>query len=311
MKDLVNEIDENCEKISIDSQNGATLVGNFFDSNSDKGIIMFPGITEHRSSLYSFAERLNQNGFKVWAFDLNSQGESTGNWDIAQMEESIYYIQEHLKKRYGLRGIGAFGNSAGGMAVGLASSRKDSNLECLCLTSTPSSIDVVIPKKLLKIARYIPQSLVKGAAIGFDKFQTDLLKNENYRRLSHSTFKIEEGYQPYAQFGALKIFNLNEIAKNALDAPNLSDYAQNINQPILLIYGGEDSLNGIKNSQLPNHIQRLYDSLRSKDKKLILVPGASHALNSPPMKMDDCLNQDPKYLWVKDEVSNYFSKYML
>ena len=232
MEKLTDKVEENGEKVEIDTQNGATLVGNFFDYNSNKGIIMLPGITEHKESLYPFAEKLNQSGFKVWAFDLNSQGESTGNWDISQMQESAHYISRHLKRRYGLKKIGAFGNSAGGMAVGLASSKKDSDLECLCLTGTPSSVDGVISKTCLKLARYIPQSLVRAASIGFDKVQADLLRNENYRRTSQPSFKTQNGYQSFAQFGALKISDLKEMAECALVAPRLSDYAQDIYQPI-------------------------------------------------------------------------------
>lgn len=311
MKQLRNIIDENREKVEIDTQNGARLVGNFFDSNSNKGVIMFPGITENRSSLYAFAERLNQVGFKVWAFDLNSQGESTGNWDIEQMQESAHYIQGHLKTKYGLKRVGAFGNSAGAMAVGIASSRKNSDLECLCLTGAPCSLDLVVPRPLIKIAQYIPQSWVRAAAIGFDRIQRDLLKNDNYRRTCRPTFRDKKGYSSPAQFGGLKILSLREMARCALNAPRLVDYASDIHRPTLLIYGGEDTLNGIEGSQLPANIQNMYDSLGTDDKKLVIVPGATHALNSPPMRMGDCLNQDPKYSWIKEEVSEHFCKYLI
>jgi len=299
------------ERVEINTKNGATLVGDFFESSSDKGIIMFPGITEHRSSLYSFAKKLNQDGFKVWDFDLNSQGESTGNWDITEMQESAHYIQRHLKRRYDLKRIGAFGNSVGAMAVGLASSRQDSDLECLCLIASPSSLDKVVPRTLLKLGKYIPQGLVRAVAIGFDKIQADLLKNEKYRRKTHPLFKTPNGYQPYAQFGALKISDLGDMTESALVTLKLSDYTQYIHQPTLLVYGGEDSFIGIKNSQLPAHIRNMYDSLGSENKKLVIVPGASHALNTPPMKADDCLNEDPKYSWVKEEVNEHFCKYLL
>jgi alpha-beta hydrolase superfamily lysophospholipase len=300
------------ERMELDTQNGAVLVGNFFDSGSNKGIIMFPGITENRFSLYDFARRLNQDGFKVWAFDLNSQGESSGRWDIAQMQGSAHYIQRELKRKYGLKRIGGFGNSAGGMAMGIAASRNDSALECLCLTATPNSIKQVVPESLIKIASYVPQPLARAIARGFEKVQKSILKNDKYEIMPRSAFKSEEEYRACAQFGGLKIVNLKEAAKCALVAPKLSDHVKDIHQPTLLVYGGEDyAINGIQNSQLPENILNLYDSLGTRDKKLVVVPGASHALNSPPIKMGDCLNQDPKYSWVKDEVSGHFCEYML
>ena len=308
---MKNLSDKPGERVEIDTQNDATLVGRFFDSASNKGIIMLPGITEHKSSLYSFAKQLNGKGFKVWAFDLNSQGESTGNWDISQMQGSVEYLQRNLKKRHGLKRIGAFGNSSGGMAVGLAASRKDSDLECLCLTSTPSSVDSVTSKTLLKLAKHIPQGLVRAGAICLDKLQVDLLKNENYKSNSHPTFKTQEGYQPYAQIGALKIPNFRGFVESVLAAPKLSEHAQDIHQPVLLVYGGNDDVIGIRSSRLPANIQALYDSIGSKEKRLIVVPGANHALNEGKMIMDECLNQDPEYSWVKPEVNDHFCKYLL
>ena len=61
MEDILEKMGE---RLSIDSH-GATMVGTFFDSDSNKGIMMLPGITEHRSSLYSFAEKLTKKQFQL------------------------------------------------------------------------------------------------------------------------------------------------------------------------------------------------------------------------------------------------------
>jgi alpha-beta hydrolase superfamily lysophospholipase len=301
---------QDTETVKVDTENGAVLVGSYYSGYLNKGIIMLPGIGGYRSSLEGFAKKLNNSGFNVWAFDLNSQGDSSGSWDLFQMQQSASYLQRHLKNRHGIKRMGGLGDSMGGMVMGLSATQKNSELECLCLTNTLSSIDSVVPNWVLSVAKYIPQTLVRLGSIGFDKLQADILKNPSYLEKTHPQFRIENGCQPYARFCGLKIDNFRKIVQSAINAPRLAEHACNISQPVLFIYGGKDTLLGV-NEELPENLKKMYEETGSKEKKLVIVPGASHALNSPPLRMDDNLNQDPKYSWVKDDVVDHFCKYML
>jgi len=304
---MVNRIKELTDRnIQIGTRN-AEIVGTFYGNlSSNIGILAFPGFTEHRSSLDELCKMLSKE-FKVWAFDINSQGDSTGNWDLREIIESVYEIQRCLKDHYGLRKIGAYGNSIGGMAAGL-NANEGSNIESICLTSTPAALQDIVPWYNRLLLKSIPQSLVRYGTIQYDK--TESLKNENYRNKSHVQFLTKEEYRPYAQFGAMKIPSLKNVMKWIGKAPRLDKYAGEITKPALLIYGGEDHMLGIKDSKLPKKIQRMYYSIASKEKMLVIFKGADHSLNSKT-QTDDCFNKGPEYGLVKKFIMDHFGHYFL
>jgi alpha-beta hydrolase superfamily lysophospholipase len=307
MNDQIREYEsDGIEKVEIKVNDHTNIVGTYYDNiSADKGIILFPGFTEHRSSLDETARMLNKD-FKAWTFDINSQGESTGMWTLKEIQESLYTIQQILKQRHGLKKVGAHGNSIGGMAIGLTAT-KESDLDCICLTSTPAGLQDIVAPYARTMLSYVPQSLVRFGTILFDKMESR--NNENYRKKSHPLFCDESGYKPHAQLGGLKISNLHELIQGITDAPRLDSEVSRITQPTLFIYGGNDTLLGIRQGQLPRQIQSMYQH-KVGDKRLIIVEGADHSLNSVT-RTDDCFNQDSKYQQVKTEIVNHFAKYLL
>jgi alpha-beta hydrolase superfamily lysophospholipase len=295
------------EKIRMELNNGATLVGDYYDSPSNKGVFLFPGFTEHRSSLEETAKTLNSE-FKTWTFDINSQGESSGNWDLREMNESIFELLHESKKRYGLSKIGAHGNSVGGMAIGLTAADIGNDIDCISLSSTPAALQDVLPKYASIILGSVPQSVVRAGTILFDKMESR--NNSNYAKKSHAQFFENGEYKPYAQLGALKIYSIKDFTNWISNAPQIGGIVSNIAAPTLMIYGGNDSLLGIKNDVLPDRLENLFYSMGSSDKKIIIFSGADHSLNTTT-KTDDCFNQDPKYQNVKKEIFNHFSYYLL
>lgn len=253
------------EKVAFELTNGANILGDFQDSSSNKGIVFFPGFTENRYSFDHYAKSFN-NDFKCWTFDLNSQGESSGNWDLREISDSIHELSSTLKDRYGLKKLGSLGNSLGGMGVGISASRENSSLDCICLTSTPSAIQDVAPPYALSILGKLPQSVVRGGTILIDKLYSR--SYETHRNTTHKEFwSPEEGYKPYAQMGATKITNIKETVKALKKAPRMNECVEGIKQPILFVYGGEDSLLKIKDGNLPEKIQEMYDQVGSEEKK--------------------------------------------
>jgi alpha-beta hydrolase superfamily lysophospholipase len=151
MKSIKRVVERGIEKEIVRCDNNAELVGRVYNGNSKKGVILIPGFSEHKFSLYDIAERLNNEGYNVWAFDLNGQGESGGNWNLEEMAESIGDISKTLKDNYGLDKLGAFGNSLGGMAVGLSAASDKDSLDRICLSGAPTALQEVIPKRLIQI----------------------------------------------------------------------------------------------------------------------------------------------------------------
>jgi pimeloyl-ACP methyl ester carboxylesterase len=175
------------------------------------------------------------------------------------------------------------------------------------MTSTPAGLQDTIPGIARKLLKNVPQSLFRQSMIVFDKMES--IKNENYKNLSHKQFKTDEGYQPYAQFGGMKIPNLKNVINWIEQAPRLDDYSHKITKPSLFIYGGNDSMLGIKDCALPEKIEKLYNQVSSK-KGLIISPEADHSLNTST-KTDDCFNQDIKYFPIKLEITKHFLNTLL
>jgi pimeloyl-ACP methyl ester carboxylesterase len=300
------------EKLTIETSDGVVITGNYFDNNSNKGVILFPGFTEHRSSLEDTAKLISTD-FKTWIFDINSQGESSGNFDLNEMQRTVYEVTKFLKGKYSLSKVGAFGNSLGGMIVGMAAAQKDNLLDGICLTSAPAGLQDAVPEYAINLLSHAPQSLIRLGLIAYDKVES--AKNENYRLKTHAQFKGEKGYKSYAHFGALKISDIKELAKGFATAPRLDKFVEKIKCPTLMMYGGESRLFGIKGGILPESIQNMYDrlgvlALEDIHKELIIIEGADHSLNEKT-KIDDCFNQDKKYQIVKSIIHNHFSKYLL
>lgn len=341
MEYKTNEKNENL--IEFNTQNGAVLSGRFFEGRSKKGIIIFPGIFEYRSSLYGFAESLNKKDFNVWVFDLNSQGDSycrdnngsryCGNWDLNEMQQSVNYIQNKIKKTHGLRGIGALGNSAGGMAVGIAAS-KGSGLECLCMTSTPASfkdaITRFVPYTALDYAKHVPNIAIKGFSVIFDVING--CYSEYYNKISRPKQRRQRHETSPARFSALKIHDFKDFIGFIQNSPLLKENVSNIKQPILLVYGSNDLLIKMRKlnnrpygtvsdskiigdeqvlEQFPKTYRQMYRDIGSKDKRIIVLQGADHTLNESPMT-DKPTNHDQLFSGLlKPIVAEHFCEYML
>ena len=126
----------------------------------------------------------------------------------------------------------------------------------------------------------------------------------------HAQFYQNGEYQPYAQYGALKIYNINDIMRWIREAPRLDESISRIRQPVLFIYGGEDQLIGVNHGVLPEQIKKMYDKLETQEKKIIIVPGADHTLDRGE-KTDSQFNSNPKYGFVKQIIFDHFAKYLL
>ncbi len=226
------------------------------------------------------------------------------------MTESAYELFNKIKQDYGLSKIGAMGNSLGGMVVGLNAARKDSNLDCICLTSAPSALQDATPI-LAQALNYFPQSLVRLGTITWDKMQL-LAGNSKYANLSHAQFFENGQYKPYAQFGATKIKNIKDALRWVNEAPRLDKVVKDIKQPTLLIYGGDDSLLKIKDGVLPLKIEEMCNNWGSKNNELIIVSHAEHWFDDKDFhhKIDDCFNQDPALQFVKDRIYTHFGNFL-
>ncbi len=289
--------------LTIDTNNGAVLKGDFYDNSSSNGVILLPGFTEHRSTLDNLAQELNKD-FKVWSFDLNSQGESTGDWDLHQMKESLYEAQKLLKKKHNLNKLGAHGNSLGGMTVGLVAS--EGVFDCICLTSTPAGLQDVLKEDFRRKIERIPNHVARYGMIAFEAVASRFSEKH---KTAYEQLKAQKGFKEHIQFGAAKFYDVKQVIDWVDNAPRLDEVVQRIKQPILVIYGGLDLFLGIKDSLLPENLRKMYEELGSQDKDLLVIFGAGHSLEM--LERGDALwGRHPKYRFVKEIIAKHFREHL-
>lgn len=64
------------EQVSIKTSDGVELVGSFYKSNSDRGVVLLHMLNRNRNDWNEFAERLQKEGFDVLSIDLRGHGQS-------------------------------------------------------------------------------------------------------------------------------------------------------------------------------------------------------------------------------------------
>ena len=123
------------EKIKFENERGLELVGNYWEAESDAGIVMSHGFTGDKTEWGYFdrvAEKLNEAGYNVLAFDFSGSGESDDEpLRIDNQVEDLHSAIDYLETR-DIDRIGLYGHSQGG----LVSLRNYSeNIETMFLTS--------------------------------------------------------------------------------------------------------------------------------------------------------------------------------
>ncbi|MFB6100784.1 MAG: alpha/beta hydrolase [Candidatus Nanohalobium sp.] len=121
------------EKVKFENGRGLELVGNFWRSDSDKGVVMAHGFTGNKEEWGRFtqiAENLNDSGFNVLAFDFSGCGESdddsiTVEKEIEDLDAAIRFIDSREVSE-----IGVLGLSQGGL---VSLRRADEDIEALVL----------------------------------------------------------------------------------------------------------------------------------------------------------------------------------
>lgn len=124
------------EKVKFENSRGLELVGNFWEANSDKGIVMSHGFTGSKEQYGKFtevAEKLHSSGFNVLAFDFSGCGESdddviTAEKEVDDLNSAIDFLQAE-----GVRKMGLLGLSQGGWITLKKYKERKDEIACLVL----------------------------------------------------------------------------------------------------------------------------------------------------------------------------------
>lgn len=202
--------------------------------SSKPTIILLHGIRSRKEYFIPFAKELILKGFQIVAIDHRAHGNSEGEFCSFGYHEKqdISLLIDELEKR-GCRKIGVFGQSLGG-AIGLQSMGFDSRIQFGIIESTFYNFKEVTTNYFCRLTKISPRS----------KLATQLF--------------------PYF------VEKAGSLAKFPIDSCNPSDYAKNINAPVLLVHGKKDQ-------RIPvYHAHKNYNSLDSTKTKFIKIENANH-----------------------------------
>lgn len=116
------------EQVSIKTEDGFEIVGSFYKSQSESGVILLHMLNRNRGDWNSFAEQLNKEGYSVLSIDLRGHGQSlkksgrTIEWqmfsekDFNDMILDVKAAKEFLESK-GVKKVSVIGASIGANAA--------------------------------------------------------------------------------------------------------------------------------------------------------------------------------------------------
>jgi esterase/lipase len=228
------------EKINFENSRGLNLVGDFYKLNSKKIIIMCHGFTADRHENGRFdriAKALNSEGYNILNFDFSGSGESDNDSINVEKELSDFKSVVHYVKDMGMKKIGAFGHSLGGL---------------VCLkTNLPEIQTMVLTAPVTnKKENYGQRKFTKEQLVEFDEkgYATKIRPKDKYFR---ETIIIDK-----------KIISERENL-------NQQELLSKIKSPVLIIHGDKDTVIDLQNSKDAM-------GYLSKDSKLEILSNDGH-----------------------------------
>lgn len=185
----------------------------------------FRGTKENAGRIYSFADRLNQMGIAVLAFDFSGSGASAGDFKdmtLSTQARDLAMVIDHCFARFG-RPIILLGRSFGGTTV-LAGGSCDSRVEAFIFWSAP----------------FAAEKAFRG-----------LFGDEYERMLNGGTLTLEDDGGQFA---------IGPEFVRDLGRHRFNEYAAEIGRrPALVVHGQRDEIVGVENAV------DLHESLANSD----------------------------------------------
>jgi esterase/lipase len=232
------------EKISFFNSRGIKIVGDFYKSSSDKGVIMCHGFTgdRHEAGKYDLlSEKLQKKGYNCLTFDFSGSGESDD--EVLNTNNQAEDFRDALKwmKEKGIRQFGVVAMSLGPIAV-----LKNKKL---------------FGKEIKSIVFWCPVTYKKDnyALYKFSKEQLEELGTKGY--ITHT--KVRQG-RPRQTFRIDK--QIIDERENIKREELLAD----INLPLHIIHGDKDE-------SVPLNWSKESLNYLPKNSTLEVINGASHS----------------------------------
>ena len=234
-----------------------------FQSDSNTGILLIPGIWYPRESYYKLSSDL-QKYFNVMVYDQRGHSLSQGHFNIHLMAKDLIEVAKQYIKQNNLQQVYITGHSLGGH-ISLLSSSMDlpNEIKGQILLASPLSFKSLIkntPKNLTTFKVYI-LNLLKAIA---PKYRSDIYKEY----VSFNYFKFKK--RPH--IFALRADNPNNVVQELKSTKCLTEMVSDVHLDTLFIWGNNDSTLKIKKVypiEYASFIKTNVEPSKNLDSKLI------------------------------------------
>lgn len=243
-------------------------------TDSDKGIVIVPGLTVPRESYFSLLPELSD--FNVLIYDPRGHAESEGEVSASGYISDVNDAGLSFKRKHNLNYLVGISHSLGGLCMLAASSKPDHPFDKRIALAPVVEADLVIPK--------LPENPLTATLFAY-------LYN-TLRRLTKKAFRDEiVMYHQYTKFidfmknpgiVALKLRETKALSRAVKEFPILTQLVHWIPGETYVIFPGNDQRLGIKNNRLNGVYAEFADKAREHQTRVEVLPDLNHRFNRQP-----------------------------
>ena len=180
---ILSKLDFDIDGVKVDHEfldsKGGILNGTLFDSDSETGILIIPGIWYPREAYYKLALDLCRK-YKIAVYDQRGHGRSSSDFDLQGMIEDVVEVASQFRAHSRISRLFVVGHSLGGYLCTVASTEFPDGL-------IDGQILLAVPLALNATARKVP-----GELTIFKVYLAGLIKalTPKYRSFSFANLKL-------------------------------------------------------------------------------------------------------------------------
>jgi len=251
--------------------NGGILNATLFDSASETGILIIPGIWYPREAYYKLARDLSLK-YKVAIYDQRGHAMSSGDFNLRGVVEDVAAVADQLRSLSHMFRLFVVGHSLGGYVAAIASTALPAGL-------VDGQVLLAPPLSLNSTARKVPDDLTV-----FKVYMAGLLKALTPKYRSPMVREYVSFWYPAFRkrpyLFALRANHPEQIVQEIQSSLDLSHFDNNISIPTLFLWAGNDRTLGITQGYPPDY-HRFIHSVTSQNTRIneALIPGLCHQFN--------------------------------
>jgi lysophospholipase len=233
-------------------------------------LIMIHGACQHSGLFLELGRYCLQHRIAFYALDLRGFGQSTGKrghvHSFCEYLDDLDQFIGHIKNIHPDDPVFLLGHSLGGTIVIRYEQERPNCVQGAILSAPALRLRLHIPYYLYYVCRFLSW-MTPGLCLELYKWARLTARIPRFRFLFHGRLMKKEA-DPFST-GQLSIRWITELLANGQQALKQTD---NFHVSVLCLCGTDDPLID------PSSIRQFYDSIRVKDKKLLLLPNVKHQI---------------------------------